>query len=229
VHPAREVSGDLYDFFLLPDGRLAFFLGDVSGKGTPAALFMIAVRTLIRHLAPVAGGPADLLTRLHNALVADNPTNLYVTMAAGIYDRQDGSVALALGGHPTPLLRRTTGEVSPVQVPPSRFLGSDLLSPVYADTRMQLAPGETLILYTDGFTEGFSPEQVMFGVERLCEVLGGPRTDLPLERCAQEATAALQRFTGNSELQDDQTLFLLRRREQGVKSGPISDGQQDRR
>src|SRR5262249_51961998 len=68
VHPAREVSGDLYDFFRLPDGRLAFFLGDVSGKGMPAALFMIAVRTLIRNLAPSADSPAELLRRLNKAL-----------------------------------------------------------------------------------------------------------------------------------------------------------------
>ena len=100
VQPAREVSGDLYDFFALPDGRLAFFLGDVSGKGMPAALFMIAVRTLIRHLAPSATGPADLLRRLNAALCADNPTNLYVTLAHGIYDPRDGGVVLALGGHP---------------------------------------------------------------------------------------------------------------------------------
>src|SRR5262249_54263823 len=91
VHPAREVSGDLYDYFLLPDGRLAVFLGDVSGKGMSAALFMIAVRTLIRHLAPSASGPANLLSRLHAALVADNPTNLFVTLAHGVYDASNGS------------------------------------------------------------------------------------------------------------------------------------------
>src|SRR6185437_13612012 len=107
----REVSGDLYDFFRLPDGRLAFFLGDVSGKGTPAALFMIAVRTLIRHLAPSASSPADLLLRLNKALVADNPTNLYVTLVHGVCDPHDGSVVLSLGGHPTPLLRGGDGRV----------------------------------------------------------------------------------------------------------------------
>ncbi|MBI1915223.1 MAG: FHA domain-containing protein [Planctomycetes bacterium] len=76
VHPAREVSGDLYDFFPLADGRLALFLGDVSGKGMPAALFMIAVHTLTRHLAASAGTPAELLERLNDALVADNPTKV---------------------------------------------------------------------------------------------------------------------------------------------------------
>ena len=114
VQPAREVSGDLYDFFPLPDGRLAFFLGDVSGKGMPAALFMIAVRTLIRHLAPAASGPAELLSRLNAALCADNPTNLYVTLAHGVYDPRDGGVVLALGGHPAPLLRRADGRVETV-------------------------------------------------------------------------------------------------------------------
>src|SRR5262249_28805841 len=114
VHPAREVSGDLYDFFRLPDGRLAFFLGDVSGKGMPAALFMIAVRALTRHLARAAAGPAQLLCRLNDALKVDNPTHLFVTLVAGYYDERDGSVLLASGGHPAPLLRRADGPIEPV-------------------------------------------------------------------------------------------------------------------
>ena len=123
VQPAREVSGDLYDFFPLPDGRLAFFLGDVSGKGMPAALFMIAVRTLIRHLAPAASGPAELLRRLNAALCADNPTNLYVTLAHGVYDPADGGVVLALGGHPAPLLRRADGRIETVAAKPGLMIG----------------------------------------------------------------------------------------------------------
>jgi serine phosphatase RsbU (regulator of sigma subunit) len=211
VHPAREVSGDLYDFFRLPDGRLAFFLGDVSGKGMPAALFMIAVRTLIRHLAPASHAPSELLRRLNAALVADNPTALYVTLAHGVYDPADGSVVFSLGGHPAPLLRRADGRVEPVNSRPGLMLGNAPVEPVYTDRRLTLQPGETLILYTDGFTEGFAPDKTMFGVGRLCEALGGPRTALPLERCAAEASTAVARFTGDSELQDDQTLFLLRR------------------
>jgi sigma-B regulation protein RsbU (phosphoserine phosphatase) len=212
VHPAREVSGDLYDFFRLPDGRLAFFLGDVSGKGMPAALFMIAVRTLIRHLAPSAGSPAELLRRLNAALASDNPTALFVTLVHGIYDRRDGSVLLTSGGHPPPLLRRCDGRVEEVPLKPGMLLGSvsDLQ---VSDTKVSLQPGETLILYTDGFTEAFTKDRAdMFGLERLAEVLGGPRTELSLEACADEASAAVQRFAGQTELQDDQTLFLLRRR-----------------
>jgi len=212
VHPAREVSGDLYDFFPLPDGRLAFFLGDVSGKGMPAALFMIAVRTLIRHLTLSAGSPADLLLRLNRALAEDNPTAMFVTLLHGIYDRSDGSMLLACGGHPPPLLRRCDGRVEEVVVPPGMLLGS-VVEPRIDDTSLSLERGETLILYTDGFTEAFAPgRKEMFGKERLCEVLGGPRTPLSLEECAQEASAAVQRFSVQADLQDDQTLFLLRRR-----------------
>lgn len=212
VQPAREVSGDLYDFFPLPDGRLAFFLGDVSGKGMPAALFMIAVRTLIRNLAPSTSGPAELLRRLNAALCADNPTNLYVTLAHGVYDPRDGGVVLALGGHPAPLLRRADGRIEPVDARPGLMIGNAPVEPVYTDKALTLAPGETLILYTDGYTEAFTPDREMFGVEGLCAALGGPRTAMPLRQCAEEVAAAVARFTGSDELQDDQTLFMLRRR-----------------
>jgi serine phosphatase RsbU (regulator of sigma subunit) len=212
VHPAREVSGDLYDFFPLPDGRLVFFLGDVSGKGMPAALFMIAVRTLSRHLAPAAAGPADFLVRLNEALVADNPTSLFVTLLYGVYDHRNGSVLVASGAHPPPLLRRTDGRVESVPLRPGVMLGCEALDLVVEDTRLELQRGETLILYSDGFTEAFAPDRTMFGLDRLCEVLGGERTALPLQECAERASAAVQQFTRQSELQDDQTLFLLRRR-----------------
>jgi serine phosphatase RsbU (regulator of sigma subunit)/pSer/pThr/pTyr-binding forkhead associated (FHA) protein len=212
VQPAREVSGDLYDFFRLPDGRLAFFLGDVSGKGMPAALYMIAVHTLSRHLAPSASGPVDLLHRLNTALVADNPTALFVTLIYGIYDDREGSVVLASGAHPPPLLRRPDGRVEEVPVRPGMMLGYAPGKLKMTDVHLVLHPGETLILYSDGMTEAFAPDgKTMFGLERLCEVLGGSRTVLSLRACAEEARAAVDRFTGPSEQQDDQTLFLLRR------------------
>jgi serine phosphatase RsbU (regulator of sigma subunit) len=213
--PAREMSGDLYDFFPLPDGRLAFFIGDVSGKGMPAALFMVAVRTLIRHLAPSSTGPSELLSRLHQALAADNPTMLYVTLLHGTYDRGDGSVILARGGHPAPLLRRADGTIETVALQPGALVGCSPVTLHVTDTRLMLNPGETLIGYTDGFTEAFSPDRTMFGVERLAEVLGGARSKLPLPTAAAEASAAVRRFSGGGDQQDDQTLLLLRRNAPG--------------
>jgi serine phosphatase RsbU (regulator of sigma subunit)/pSer/pThr/pTyr-binding forkhead associated (FHA) protein len=212
VQPAREVSGDLYDYFRLADGRLAFFLGDVSGKGVPAALFMVAVRTLARHLAPGAAGPADLLCRLNAALVADNPTALFVTLAHGVYDPRDGSVTVASGGHPPPLLRRADGRVEPVAVRPGMMLGYAPQGPALEDRRLALRRGETLALYTDGFTEAFAPDgKTMFGVDGLSATLSAAAADRPLEAWAEQASEAVRRFAGKAELQDDQTLLLLRR------------------
>ncbi len=213
VHPARQVSGDLYDFFPLADGRLAFFVGDVSGKGMPAALFMVAVRTLARHVAPAAAGPAEALGRLNDALAADNPSAMFVTLVHGLYDPRDGTAVLASGGHPRPLLRRADGRVVEVPLRNGRLLGFAPGDVGLADTKLALAPGETLVVYTDGFTEALAPDGVtMFGVERLAEALGGPRAALPLERCAEELRAAVGRFTGSADLQDDLTLLMLRRR-----------------
>jgi sigma-B regulation protein RsbU (phosphoserine phosphatase) len=211
VHPAREVSGDLYDFFLLPDGRLAFSVGDVSGKGMPAALFMIAVRALSRHLAPAAAGPAQLLQRLHQALVADNPTALFVTLISGFYDPRDGSVLLCSGGHPPPLLRRADGTVEEVMLTPGRMIGCAAVHVIAHERRLALEPGETLALYTDGFTEAFSPSGSMFGCERLSEVISTLPPGASLAEWAATVSAAVHQFSQASELRDDQTLLLLRR------------------
>lgn len=212
-HPAREVSGDLYDFFRLGDGRLAFFVGDVSGKGMPAALFMIAVRTLARHLAPTVEGAMDFLRRLNEALAEDNPTHLFVTMLFGVYDGTDGSVSLACGGHPPPILRRADGEGEVVAVNAVPMLGQVPVLRRAEDTKLTLGPGDALVLYTDGYFEATAPDgKTQFGVEGVRKAVGGPRAALTLEACAAEVTAEVRRFTGGDELQDDQTMLLLRRK-----------------
>jgi serine phosphatase RsbU (regulator of sigma subunit)/pSer/pThr/pTyr-binding forkhead associated (FHA) protein len=212
-HPAREVSGDLYDFFRLSDSRLAFFVGDVSGKGMPAALFMIAVRTLARNLAPAVNGAAEFLQRLNQGLAADNPTHLFVTLLFGIYDGQDGTVTLACGGHPPPLLRHADGTAEVVSIKPCMMLGAAAVPLRVADTKLTLNAGDTIILYTDGYHEATAPDgKTQFGIEGLRQAVGGPRTALPLEVCAAEVTAQVQKFTAEEELQDDQTMLLLRRR-----------------
>ena len=212
VHPAREVSGDLYDFFPQRDGRLALFLGDVSGKGMPAALFMIAVRTLARHLAAAVTTPAEMIEALNNALVADNPTALFVTLAHALYDAASGEAVIVSGGHPLPLLRRADGHIEEVEVRGNMMLAYAPFVQPPCETRLVLQPGETLIFYTDGFTEAFTPDRKsMFGLERLMEALGGAAASLPLADCAERARLAVARFTGGTELQDDQTLLLLRR------------------
>jgi serine phosphatase RsbU (regulator of sigma subunit) len=212
VQPAREVSGDLYDFVLRPDGRLAFYVGDVSGKGMPAALFMIAVRTLARHLAVSSESPAATLSSLNAALAADNPSSMFVTLAHGIYDPASGETVLASAGHPLPLLRRASGQVEELPHRTGRLLGYENGDLHLSDARFTLAPGELLTFYTDGFTEARAPQsREQFGVERLQKVVSGFDGNLTLLACAERATAAVEQFMQTKDLQDDLTLFLLRR------------------
>jgi serine phosphatase RsbU (regulator of sigma subunit) len=213
ISPAREVSGDLYDFFALPDGRLAFLVGDVSGKGMPAAMFMVKVHTLCRYLASAGDRPSAMLRRLNSSLAAGNHSGLFVTVIHGIYTPSTGEVEIASCAHPLPLVRRSSGRVDEIPLETGLPLGMLDDDPGMKDARLTLAPGETLILYTDGFTEAFAPpgRKNQFGVERLEEALGGPRTQMSLAAAAESARQAVERFTASTEQQDDLTLLLLRR------------------
>ena len=212
VYPARQVAGDFYDFIKTPADRLAFFIGDVSGKGMPAALYMIAVRTLCRYLAKEAGQPAQLLARLNVELADDNPTCMFVTLAHGLYEPATGHVLLSSAGHPTPLLRRADGAVEDIALKPGRLLGysHDMLH--FPEVHVALEPGDTLVFFTDGILEaraGKSHE--MFGIERIRALVGEFGPARPLAECADGAKATIDRFTGSKDLQDDLTLLMLRR------------------
>jgi sigma-B regulation protein RsbU (phosphoserine phosphatase) len=213
VQPAREVSGDLYDFFALPSGRLAFLVGDVSGKGMPAALFMVAVRTLCRHLIPIAESPSQMMLRLNDALAADNPATMFVTLLHGVYDPVAGQLTVCCGGHPAPLVRRADGKVEPLRLPTGRLIGIPGGDLHLADATVQMQVGESFIVYTDGFTEARTPDrQTMFEEKRLADALANPRLlRAPLKDSVDATQAAVERFTGGLEQDDDQTLFLLRR------------------
>jgi phosphoserine phosphatase RsbU/P len=212
VFPARQVAGDFYDYFKLPSGRLCFFVGDVSGKGMPAALFLVAVRTLCRHLAKEMDSPARLLSRLNEALAADNPSCMFVTLVHGLYDPADGAITLASAGHPPPLLRRAAGPVEAVALRPGRLLGYPGEDLHHREIHLGLEPGDTLMLYTDGLLEARAPDdRMMFGPDRAEELAAQFGPDRPLADCLEQAKATVDRFTASDELQDDLTLLLLRR------------------
>ena len=212
LNPARQVSGDLYDFFFLNGGRMAFLVADVSGKGVPAALFMLAVRTLIRHPGTAGASPAQALRQLNAALSADNTSGIFVTLVYGIYDPSTGSVVLASCAHPAPLLWRKDGSVEQFHLDSGTLLGLEKAEMTLSDSSLTLGVGETLVLYTDGLTEALEPhERNQFGLDRLTTTLAGLQSGLPLRSCALEVEAAVERFTGKAPIQDDQTLLLLRR------------------
>jgi phosphoserine phosphatase RsbU/P len=213
VYPARQVAGDFYDFVKGPAGRLAFFIGDVSGKGMPAALYMIAVRTLCRHMAREADRPSLLLAKLNVELADDNPTCMFVTLAHGIYDPTNGHVLLASAGHPAPLLRRANGAIETVPIKAGRLLGYSHEVLQFPELQTALKPGDALLFFTDGFFEARDGKRLdMFGIERIHELVRGWTPDRPLAECTEAAKLALDRFTGAKELQDDLTLLILRRK-----------------
>ena len=211
VYPARQVSGDLYDFFPLSDGRLAFLVGDVSGKGMPAALFMMAVRTLSRHLAAAAHNPAEMLAKLNAALAADNPSGMFVTVAHGIYDPASGDVVLSSAGHPIPLLRRADGQTTPVPLQSGRLLGYEGGDLHLNDLLLTLQRGETLASTPTASPRRGSRIVRPCSARHACRKPWAVRGHLPLEACVEEVKAELEQFTRAAELQDDLTLLLLRR------------------
>jgi serine phosphatase RsbU (regulator of sigma subunit) len=217
VWPAHDVSGDLYDFLPLDEqrpaqGRLAFFLGDVSGKGMPAALFMFAVRALSRHLALAGTSPAQTLTLLNQALARDNASALFVTMVHGILDRDKDEILLTTAGHCLPLLRAADGTMRQLEMPSGRFLGFEG-NPELAEIRLVLHPGDSLIVYTDGCTESFAQGgKEMFGLEGLRKVLQEEFT-LPIQTWADRVKERIVRFGKSEEPQDDLTLLILHRKQ----------------
>jgi serine phosphatase RsbU (regulator of sigma subunit) len=212
VYPARQVAGDFYDFFKAPSGKLALFVGDVSGKGMPAALFLVAVRTLARHLGKEGRSPVETLTALNRDLADDNPSCMFVTLAHGLYDPASGEVRLASAGHHPPLVRRADGTVTQLALKPGRLLGYGEADLHLTEVRLTLAAGETLAFFTDGVIEARGADgKEQFGLARLVAALRDVEASLPLAKGAELIKRHLARFTGTKDLRDDVTLLLLRR------------------
>ncbi len=170
LEPAKEVGGDLYNFSMIDDNRLFFVIGDVSGKGVPAALFMAMATTLFKAASMTAKDAAALMARVNTELSRDNVANLFVTAFCGIIDLRDGSVEYSDAGHEAPFLVRADGSVSRLPKPEGMALG------VWDDAefelaRLSLSPGDALVLFTDGVSEATTADERLFTVERIGDTL----------------------------------------------------------
>lgn len=211
LSPAYEISGDFYDYFKLDEHQLAIAVADVSGKGVPAALFMNMVRAHLRNLAQPSRSAGEILREVNDALARENPNCLFVTMALAIFDTRSCHVQLSCGGHPPALLRPATGGVKTLSHPQGPLLGFDLLSAPLPEFNMELARGDTLLLYTDGLTEAPSRDLEMFGSERLQRALEAWTAADDLCSCASAIRSSVAAFTQPAPQEDDITLALLRR------------------
>jgi sigma-B regulation protein RsbU (phosphoserine phosphatase) len=211
LHPAEEVSGDFYDYIALDDHRLAFLVADVSGKGMPAALFMSVVRALLRQLTRPGLRPAEILRQLNDTLARDNPKFMFVTIALGLYDQRSGECIVSRAGHPAPLHRRSDGSVHEVNCAAGCIIGVAETCPHLDEITISLAPGETIIFYTDGVTEAAEKGTgALFGTHRLIEVTQRVPAQAELKEYTSALRAELEKFTAPASAQDDITLLLLR-------------------
>jgi sigma-B regulation protein RsbU (phosphoserine phosphatase) len=208
--PARQVGGDFYDFFLIEPDRLAFVIGDVSGKGVPAALFMAVSRTLLRATAMQNVSPAECLGYMNRVLRRQTEEGVYVTVFYGILHTGTGEVDYAIGGHNPPYVVRSSGEVAELAEPAGPLVGL-LRDLAYETGRITLQPGDSIFLYTDGVTEAEDPEQKFFGERRLRELLHVTGSAGP-EATVQAVLAEVERFAAGAPRSDDITTLALQYR-----------------
>lgn len=207
LEPAREVGGDLYDFFLLGEDRLFFLVGDVSGKGIPAALFMAVTKTLLKRIAEKCIDPALVLTQVNQELCRDNESMMFVTLFCGLLNFKTGELLFSNAGHNPPLVIRSAQKPEWLKVPEGFVLGG-MEDAVYTIERIFLDLGDTILLYTDGVTEAMDREKAFYSEKRLMSAVerGKSRS---VEGLIQEVLRSVKAFTKGESLSDDVTLLAL--------------------
>lgn len=205
--PAKEVGGDFYDFFLLGDTRVCFLIADVSDKGVPAALYMMVVKTLLKTEGQRLGEPGRILTAVNRVLAADNENCMFATVFCAILDYRSGEVGFANAGHNPPVLLGEGGARF-LRMPPALPLGA-AEETRYETCRLQLGPGDALVLYTDGVTEAKDADERLYGEERLLRTVATG----PCERVRDvvaRVSADVSRHAAGASQSDDITLLAIR-------------------
>jgi phosphoserine phosphatase RsbU/P len=209
IEPAREVGGDFYDFLLLDEDQVFLAIADVSGKGVPAALFMAVTRSLLRAEIKINQDPGQVLARLNDALAEHNESCMFVTVFCAVARLSDGTVHYANAGHNPPLVLRADGRTEWLESPAGIAAGpfADLQ---YDTGHIQLAPGESLLLYTDGVNEAIDSDDQPFGNDRLLARLQASRA-LNCRETLDALLADIRDHSGAAEQFDDITMMLFRR------------------
>ncbi len=212
VAPARAVGGDLFDF-RIRDEKLYFCIGDVSGKGIPAALVMTVISSMFRTLSASEDSPLQIMTAINSSISTRNENMMFVTLFVGALDLSTGVLQYTNAGHNAPFVI-TGGE--------ARMMSVDANIPVgvledwsFTPQETTLSPGEILFLYTDGLTEATRSDGELFGEERVLEELSSHGEDISAERVVADMTAAVNRFIGKAEQSDDLTMLVLKMQRKG--------------
>ena len=210
MNAAKDGGGDFYDFFRIDDERIGFVIADVSGKGVPAAIFMAVSRTLIRATGIRGVSAAECMTYSNNLLAKESVNCMFVTVFYGIYNIKTGEVTYTNASHNPPYLMKANGSIKSLGNSKNIALGVMEDIPFTEET-LQLEPGETLLMYTDGVTEATDKEEKEYGEARL-EALLKQSTQADCQQIIDKVKADVKAFVGEAEQSDDITLLALKRK-----------------
>ena len=208
MDPAKEVGGDFYDFFLIDDDHIGLVMADVSGKGVPAALFMVIAKTLIKNRAQLGGTPAEVLAYANEQLCEGNEAELFVTVWLAIMEISTGKGLEANAGHEHPAIRRADGKFELIRTKHSPAVAT-IEGIRFKENEFELHPGDTLFVYTDGVAEATNAKDELYGTERMLEALNED-SDAEPEKLLHNVRASLDEFVGDAPQFDDITMLSFK-------------------
>lgn len=208
MEPAKEVGGDFYDFFMIDETHIAVVIGDVSGKGIPAAMVMVITRTLIKNHAEIDLSPGEVFTRTNKMLAESNEEGLFVTAWMAVIDLTDGGVVYTNAGHNPPIIRKKDKDFEIHNGKPGFVLaGMDGLQ--YDNFNTKLEPGDELMIYTDGVTEANNENNELYGTERMMNYLNAHK-GMTATETLKGLRADVSEFAGETEQFDDITMLMFK-------------------
>ena len=205
--PAKEVGGDFYDIFLVDDDHLYMAIADVSGKGVPAALFMMASKIVPKYNAKMSSSPAQILKDTNDAICANNKQEMFVTVWIGILEISTGKLTACNAGHEYPVMKKPDGEFELIK-DPHCFVVGGMENMTYREYELMLSPGTKLFLYTDGLPEATDAENELYGTERMLKALNR-EPDADPRKLLKNISADVDLFVKEAEQFDDLTMFCL--------------------
>ncbi|HBI51698.1 MAG TPA: hypothetical protein DDX72_02835 [Ruminococcaceae bacterium] len=208
MKPAKEVGGDFYDFFFIDEEHLGLVIADVSGKGVPAALFMMMSKMLVKNYAMTGLPPAEVLNRANASICENNKNKMFVTVWFGVLDITTGHIKAANAGHEYPMIRKPGGQFEIFKDKHGFVLGA-MKKKRYTEYEFDVEPGGTLFVYTDGAAEAANAGNELFGTGRMLETLNSDPDALP-ETLLKNMTEAINRFVGDAPQFDDLTMLCIK-------------------
>ncbi len=205
--PAKEVGGDFYDFFLVDDDHLCLEIADVSGKGVPAALFMMASKIIMANNSAMGKSPARVLADTNAAICANNRAEMFVTSWIAVLEISTGKVTAANAGHEYPMIKNASGKFE-ILKDKHGFVVGGVEGVKYKEYELQLEPGDKIFVYTDGVPEAMDADKNMFGIDRMLETLNENLDETP-EQILTGVKVAVDKFVKGAEQFDDLTMLCL--------------------